>query len=114
MVSRSGGAPSRIAQGAGLLLFVAACSTPAPQEVTNVTRFRCTGKQSFTVERDEKAAVVIYSGVRYDLPRRSSSIGQRYATSRATLIIDGDMAAFVSEAVLNLDLCRAAQPELIS
>ena len=78
------------------------------QAASVVTTFQCAGDRFFTVQRDQETAVVVYSDVRYELPRRKSSIGERYATSGTTLIIDGDMAAFVSGSVMNLDFCRVA------
>jgi hypothetical protein len=76
------------------------------QAANGVTTFRCAGDRFFTVQRNEKMAVVVYSNARYELPRRKSSIGERYAKSGTTLIIDGDMAAFVSGSVIDLDFCR--------
>lgn len=98
----------RLVQLVLILVLSSGCSTRAAQAQGSVTLFRCAGGQSFTVERDDRSAIVIYSGVRHELPRRSSSIGERYATGDATLIIDGDMAAFVTRSVMNLDFCRAS------
>lgn len=98
----------RLVQLALILFLSPGCSTQAAQAQRSVTLFRCAGAQSFTVERDDRSAILIYSGVRHELPRRSSSIGERYATSDATLIIDGEMAAFVTSSVINLDFCRAS------
>ena len=98
----------RLVQLVAILLLSPGCSTQAAQAAKSVTIFRCAGAQSFTVERDDHSAIVLYSNARYELPRRSSSIGERYATSDATLIIDGEMAAFVTSSVMNLDFCRAS------
>jgi len=100
--------PARGLAAAIIFLGSAACSAEHAQAARATTRFNCAGDRSFTVQRDDASAVVTYSGVRYELPRRRSSIGERYASSSATLIIDGEMAAFVSGTVLNLDFCRAA------
>ena len=92
----------------GLSLLDAGCSPGLAEAARATTLYQCAGERSFTVARDGRTAVVVYSGVRYELPRRKSSIGERYATSGATLIVDGEMAAFVSGSVMNLDVCRAA------
>ena len=36
-------------------------------------------------------------------------MGTRYSADGASLIVDGDMAVFVTEKVLNLKLCREAR-----
>ena len=91
------------------LIATGACSAEGRTSRT-VTVFHCAGGRSFAVERDEKLAVVVLSGKRYELGRRRSSIGIRYATTGATLIVDGDMAAFVTGSVIDLQLCRSARP----
>jgi membrane-bound inhibitor of C-type lysozyme len=93
----------------GLSLVDAGCSPALAEAARATTLYQCAGERSFTVARDDRTAVIVYSGVRYELPRRKSSIGERYATSGATLIIDGKMAAFVTGSVMNLDVCRAAE-----
>lgn len=96
-----------VAAAAMVVAMSAGCSTERAPAAREMTVFRCAADRSFTVQRDDASAVVIYSGVRYELPRRKSSIGERYGSSSATLIVDGEMAAFVSGTVLNLDFCRA-------
>lgn len=93
-----------------VLVHASACSAEDADAATTRTVYRCAGNQSFTVARDARSALVEYSGARYVLPRRSSSIGDRYATRAATLIVDGDMAVFVSTSATNLEFCRATTP----
>ena len=98
-------------QNGSLLVLVAALSangcTPAQgNSPVSVTRYRCAENRYFIVERSENAAVVSYANTRYSLGRKPSSVGLRYASSEATLIIDSDFAAFVSETVTDLDDCR--------
>lgn len=97
----------RLFQALLVLLLLPGCSVQRAQAANSVTLFKCAGAQSFTVERDNERAIVVYASTRYELPKRPSSIGQRYANSLATLIIDGDMAVFVTSKVMNLDFCRA-------
>ena len=94
---------------AAALLLGPGCSTGAAKASRDITLYKCAGDRSFTVERDDESAIIGYSDRRYELARRSSSIGERYANSEATLIIDGDMAAFVTASVVDLDFCRASE-----
>ena len=93
-----------------VVVHASACSADHAEAATTRTVYRCAGSQSFMVARDARSALVEYSGARYVLPRRGSSIGERYATRAATLIIDGDMAVFVSTSATNLEFCRATSP----
>ena len=96
------------------MLSTAACSTEAAQAARGRTIFVCAGDRSLTVDRSRKTAVVTYGNARYELPRRPSSLGDRYASLDATLIIDGDMAAFATSTVTDLNLCRAVQGPMAS
>lgn len=68
--------------------------------------FLCADNRSFRVERDTNSAIVHYLDVRYHLGRRPSSLGYKYGSPEASLIIDGDYAAFVTETVPDLEDCR--------
>ena len=90
--------------GSGLLL--GACSASVSPQVSSA-RYVCEDGRSFSVKRDERAASILYTDTRYSLPRRPSSIGVRYASPEATLIIDGNFAALVTETIVDLQSCRA-------
>lgn len=99
--------------GAALLaaLAVAGCAGPrlsAPHQLAEA-RFVCEDAVSFGVRRSATAATVSFGDGDYRLERKRSSIGERFASPGATLIIDGDFAAFVAEDRLGLDGCRSAQ-----
>lgn len=93
----------------GLALLGSACSATSRSGVPASTTFRCADGRSFLVERDARTATVIFSGISYRLPRRASSIGLRYGSGEAALMIDGDFAAFVTELVPDLNDCRRSQ-----
>lgn len=69
--------------------------------------YKCSDGRSFSVTESADAAKVDYFNEHFQLPRRPSGIGTRYASADATLIIDGDMAAFVTETIVDLQACRA-------
>lgn len=89
------------------LVALAACSGAEATQSHGHSTYQCKRGQTFKVERRKDRAEVHYAGRRFDLPRRASSIGDRYATHDATLIIDGDSAVFVTNSVLDLGACRA-------
>jgi hypothetical protein len=87
-------------------LAVGGCSPIKAAAATNVTRYRCAQDQSFTVNRDANSAVVSYADENYTLARKPSSIGFRYASDIATLIIDDSYAAFVTDTTTDLQECE--------
>ena len=90
------------------LIFLAGCSAVAgPQSPTSV--FRCDGGRWFTVNRDANTASIRYADERYSLARRPSSLGIKYSSPEATLIIDGRFAAFATETVVDLEQCSEAR-----
>lgn len=88
------------------LLLLEGSSFAQPPSRRAISVFHCLGDRSFTVERDERVAIVRYDSVSHELPRRRSSIGKRYAIGETTLIIDGEFATLVAGSVLNLGFCR--------
>jgi len=90
-------------------LVLAACSTQGAASVPDVATYRCAEGRSFSVERTGEAATVLYSEERYQLSRRPSSIGIRYASREATLLLDDDFAAFATEMVIDLQDCRRTE-----
>jgi hypothetical protein len=57
----------------------------------------CDDETVFTLSTSDEMAIVRFKDVEYRLPRRRSFIAIKYATERATLYLDGDLAAFVSD-----------------
>ena len=87
--------------------LLSSCSAAAAPQVRTAT-YACSDGRSFTVRRDDERASIQYADGRYSLSRRPSSIGTKYASPEATLIIDGDFAAFVTETVVDLEGCHEA------
>ena len=98
--------PFILCQSAALAL--ANCSVAGPAATPSVL-YRCADGRSFTVSRDRYEASVGYEDALYSLARRPSSIGAKYASPEAALIIDGDHAVFTSETIVDLKQCARAQ-----
>lgn len=90
----------------GAALLIEGCSAQAEADRRRVT-YRCGDGRSFEVEQGDRFAIVEHAGARFQLPRRKSSIGTRFASHDATLIVDGESAVFVTPHVLDLNACRA-------
>jgi hypothetical protein len=86
------------------LLCLSGCSLGTqPSGLASI--YKCAEGRHIRVGRDASKAQVAYDNALYSLSRRPSSIGQKYTSAEATLIIDGDYAAFVSETIVDLDGC---------
>lgn len=70
--------------------------------------YLCEGGAGFSVQESGSTALVRFSDGEYRLERRASSIGRKFSSATATLIIDGNAAVFVAEDRLDLDGCRSA------
>lgn len=90
-----------------VLLMMAACSARTDAEPRRSLTYRCGDGRSFEVEQRGKMATIDFAGTRFQLPRRKSSIGARYASRDATLIVDGESAVFVTPRIVDLKACRA-------
>src|SRR6185369_5422887 len=78
-------------------------TTPEPRSQV----FGCKDGTSFVgVVRNEIADVTFSHGEQFQLRSKPSSMGQRFVSSVATLIIDGRFAAFVSNTRSDLNQCR--------
>ena len=60
--------------------------------------------------RTDETAVVRFVDRTYELRRKRSSIGVKYTSARAALIIDGPSAVFVAEDRLQLGTCLETFP----
>lgn len=85
--------------------LLAGLGTPPADAARNVIHYNCPGKQELTVQRDAQRAQVSLDGRTYDLQRKRSSIGDKYLSARAALIIDGPSAVFVAENRFELGTC---------
>jgi len=71
-------------------------------------RYACEGRQNLVIQRDRTTASVNFTDRSYDLRRKPSSIGVKYESPTAALIIDGRSAIFVAEDRLQLGACTEA------
>lgn len=92
----------------GLLPGLASAQTVASK--SGPIRYACEGRQNLVVERDRDRARVNFIDRSYELKRKPSSIGIKYGSSTAALIIDGHSAVFVADDRLQLGTCTEAFP----
>ena len=90
------------------LSTLAAGSASAAEASSSTVRYLCEPRQNFVVTRAEDTAIVQFVGRRYELRRGSSSIGRKYLSDKAALIIDGKSAVFVAEDRFQLGTCVEA------
>lgn len=88
------------------LLGAAQAHAATPTEM----RYQCAPRQNLVVSRTDETAVVRFVERSYELRRKGSSIGVKYTSARAALIIDGPSAVFVAEDRLQLGTCLEAFP----
>jgi hypothetical protein len=92
---------------AALLIAAAtACSLDAPASSDPAQRYLCAGGRTFDIIRSGEVAIVRLGERTYNLHAKRGSLGERYTDRRATLIIDGDFAAFVANDETQLSDCR--------
>jgi hypothetical protein len=100
---------TRVKVAAGLLLGVLSLlGTAQAHAAASATRYACEGRQNLVIERDRTTAHVNFIDRSYELRRKPSSIGAKYESSKAALIIDGQSAVFVAEDRLQLGACIEA------
>jgi membrane-bound inhibitor of C-type lysozyme len=85
-----------------LSVFGGAQAHAAP---STTVRYQCGARQSLVIERDKGVARVRFVDRTYELKRRASSIGVKYLSPTAALIIDGTSAVFVADDRLQLGAC---------
>jgi hypothetical protein len=73
-------------------------------------RYTCPADQDLTVQRTASTARVTFNGRSYALQRKHSSIGDKYLSANAALIIDGPSAVFVADGTLGMGACQEAVP----
>lgn len=87
----------------GVLSLLGGAQAIAAESV--VVRYACEGKQVLAVRRSRPVADVRFDGTAYRLDRKRSSIGERYSSAKAALVIDGPSAVFVAEDNVRLTKC---------
>lgn len=100
-------------KGAGALLFagiVAICGVRLDAGQVRSIRYACDPRQNLLVQSDARLALVRFQDRTYELKRKGSDIGIKYASPTATLIIDGPSAIFVAEDRLQLGACTQMVP----
>lgn len=76
----------------------------------NPVNYTCDAGGSLAVRRNAAFASVSVGGKAYDLQRKRSSVGEKYLSADAALIIDGTSAIFVADRNLDLGTCTEAVP----
>lgn len=82
------------------------CAPVHPAE-PEAAQYRCADDRILAVAKNSDGAVATVDERSYQLKPKRSSLGERYVSSRASLIIDGTFAAFVAEDLLGLEDCHA-------
>lgn len=91
--------------GAMVCLFAAAVS---PARAVGATRsFKCADGKRFTARVSEKAARIDTGSNSFLLPRKASSIGTKFGSPSATLIIDEDFASLIGRDLQRFERCYA-------
>ena len=74
----------------------------------SMVRYACRPAQNLVVTRSGDTAIVQFIDRIYKLRRKASSLGEKYISQHAALIIDGNSAVFVAEDRLQLGTCLEA------
>jgi hypothetical protein len=75
----------------------AAVSSAMPVMASEARTYSCSTSDTLRVQLTRAGAIVKFNGLEYRLPRKRSSIGTRYGSANAALMIDGHFATFVTE-----------------
>ena len=81
-------------RGESVKIWLTALVLANPVETTT---YVCLDDTVFTISASDTIAIVRFKDGEYRLPRRSSSLATKYASEEATLYLDGDFAAFVTD-----------------
>ena len=90
--------------------FCAAITSASAYAATGPVQYSCSDGTQLTVQTNVNSARVSMDGRSYELQRKRSSIGAKYLSAGAALIIDGPSAVFVAESALHLGSCIEAVP----
>ena len=92
-------APGILRPGGALgaaLLVLAGCATTSGNEHSR-RDYLCTDATQLSVVRRSEIATVEHQGSAYRLTHKPFSLGERYTSADATLIVDGRSAVFVTQ-----------------
>jgi hypothetical protein len=89
----------------GVLLLLCSSCAYAQDQTGSTESFQCRDGSQLSVKYQRRSATVIAGGRSFTLPRKASNVGQRFASDRATLIIDGEFAAFAADGLHRLGGC---------
>lgn len=103
----------RIKVAAGVLIgVVSLLGTARAADAATVTqvRYMCDEGQRLVVQESGHSASVQFIDRTYKLRQKRSSVGRKYVSATAALIIDGASAVFVTENRLQLGQCIETRP----
>lgn len=89
---------------AAVVLPLASCA--CANSTSNSDTFRCRDGSKLTVIRHDGGARALVGKRSYDLRQKPSNLGERFVSSEATLIIDGEFATFVTADLRSLGGCK--------
>ena len=89
-------------------LLASGLPAPALAAAGGSRRYSCANGGGFTIRLSDGAAVVRAGQSVHVLPRKPSSLGQRFASPTATLIVDGNFAALIGKNLPRFGRCYAA------
>lgn len=98
-----------IAKGAVAAAFFV-FAVPQVHALPAPVRYACPASRELTVQNNLATARVTLAGRNYDLQRKRSSIGKKYLSANAALIIDEGSAIFVAEDQLDVGTCVRSVP----
>lgn len=79
------------------------------QPARHAERITCAGGRQFLLRLDGTHAQIQIGTQQLDLPRKPSSLSERYDNSDATLMLDGDFVAFVPRGDAGWQDCRRSK-----
>ncbi len=98
-----------LAASAGIIPTGVAAAAPAESKA-RIGHFQCQNGRSFDVRLTGNVAAVELDGRSYLLQSRPSSLGAKFTSSSAALIIDGTFGAFVATDFFDLQGCSSTEP----
>lgn len=102
----------RVKLATGLMLIVlsllGSASATAETGPSVKLRYACAPAQNLVVTKSGSSASVQFIDRTYELRRKPSSIGEKYTSNTAALIIDGTSAVFVADDRIQLGACVEA------
>ena len=102
--------PMRASKWALAFMALSSLAAPAYGRSSSSTAFQCSAGLSFQVQIHDggRVAAVRTSTREFVLSKKATSIGVRFSSREATLIIDGNFAAFVADEEREYSHCEAA------